>query len=544
MRAVIVFAVVALWAPVFAAPAFAAPDAGAPDAAARDGGAADAGSADAAAVVSPSADVDAAIGRRLGAAFSTIEALAAVEVAVFAGVVTLDGTVATARAREAAEDIAGKIEGVLYVQNRLALARGDGEADAATLRTEADEAIAEQLRAIFENAPDLSEVRVAVTRGVVQLAGTAPSEQAQASAEKVAAGLAGVVYVSNQIVLEVADVSDRVGPLMKKLREQGRHAIELLPILGIALVVFVLFYLLARALRAWDRPFRLLSNNVLARAIVRQVVFAAILVVGLLLALEIAGATAIVGAVLGTAGVLGLALGFALQDIVQNYISGVMLSLRQPFEPHDFVQIGEHQGAIIKLTTRETLLMTPDGNHLRIPNSTVYGSVLINFTRNPERRFDFAVGVGTDEDLVEAQRIGLEILREMEGVLDEPKPMARVEELGDSTVNLRFYGWVNQKQVDYGKTKSVAIRKVKVAFDLAGIDMPVPIQRVDVVQVSEAAVAGAQQKRERLLASAQESVARRAATAAVDDISPDTVLEAKVDEERAGDRDDLLARGK
>lgn len=540
MRAVfITLAVFAL-----AAPAAAAPDGGAPDAAPVDAGVTDAGALDAGAPVSPSADADAAITRRLAAAFSTIEALAGIKVGVFAGVVTLDGTVATARAREAAEDIAGKIEGVLYVQNRLALVRGDGEGDAAAPRTEADEAIAEQLRAIFENAPDLSEVRVAVTRGVVQLSGTAPSEQAQASAEKVAAGLSGVVYVSNQVVLEVADVGDRVGPLMKKLREQGRHAIELLPILGIALVVFVLFYGIARALRAWDRPFRLLSHNVLARAIVRQVVFAAILVVGLLLALEIAGATAIVGAVLGTAGVLGLALGFALQDIVQNYISGVMLSLRQPFEPHDFVQIGEHQGAIIKLTTRETLLMTPDGNHLRIPNSTVYGSVLINFTRNPERRFDFAVGVGTDEDLVEAQRIGLTILYEMEGVLDEPKPMARVEELGDSTVNLRFYGWVNQKQVDYGKTKSVAIRKVKVAFDLAGIDMPVPIHRVDLVQVPEAAVAGAQAKRERLLASAQESVARRAAAAAVDDISPDTVLEAKVDEERAGDRDDLLAKGK
>lgn len=534
-----------LWA-LAATPVWSAPDGGVADAGSlADGGGADAGEGAnpaagpgvaLAAADSPSAAGDAVISRRLSAAFSTIERLRAVEVSVFAGVVTLDGAVKSAKAREAAEALAGKIDGVLYVQNRLDLDDGDAEDDGAR-RTEADEAIASQLRAIYANAEDLQGVEVAVARGVVQLGGTAPSDKAIEAAEKVAGKLSGVVHVSSRIALDVGDVGDRVGPLMSKLREQGKRVIELLPVLAIALVVFVLFYLLARVLRAWDRPWRLVTGNALARMIFRQIVFAAVLVVGLLLALEITGATAVVGAVLGTAGVLGLALGFALQDIVQNYISGIMLSLRQPFQPRDFVQIGDNQGIVIRLTLRETFLMTLDGNHLRIPNADVFGAIMTNFSRNPERRFDFAVGVGTNEDLVVAQQTGLDILAGIDGVLADPKPFARVEALGDSSVTVRFHAWVNQKESDFGKTKSVAIRKVKAAFDDAEIEMPEPIYRVSMTQVGTAPPEETERQREQKAARV-----RPEAAAAIDDTSRETTIEDKVDEERAVDKDDLLSK--
>ncbi len=551
MRAIVMWCAVGLCLAgpgLLGSPALAAPDSGVDSGV--DGGVSDAGApADGgvaapaagsgvapAAADSPSAASDAAIARSLTAAFSTIERLSAVDVSVFAGVVTLDGTVKTAKAREAAEALAGKLDGVLYVQNRLGLDDSGGEDDGAS-RTEADEAIAIQLRAIYENADDLQDVDVAVARGVVQLGGSAPSDKAIDSAEKVAQKLAGVVHVSNRIALDVGDVGDRVGPLMSKLREQGKHVIELLPVLGIALVVFILFYLLARVLRAWDRPWKLVTGNALARMIFRQIVFAAVLVVGLLLALEITGATAVVGAVLGTAGVLGLALGFALQDIVQNYISGIMLSLRQPFEPRDFVQIGDHQGIVIRLTMRETFLMTLDGNHLRIPNADVFGAIMTNFSRNPERRFDFGVGVGTNEDLVIAQQTGLDILSSIDGVLADPKPFARVENLGDSSVTVRFYAWVNQKESDFGKTKSVAIRKVKVAFDEAEIEMPEPIYRVSMTQVGAAPPEETVRQREQKAARL-----RPESAAAIDDTSRETTIEDKVDEERAVDKDDLLSK--
>jgi small-conductance mechanosensitive channel len=140
--------------------------------------------------------------------------------------------------------------------------------------------------------------------------------------------------------------------------------------------------------------------------------------------------------------------------------------------------MGDHSGKVIRLTSRDTVLMTYDGNHLRIPNSVIITSALTNYSRNPLRRFDFAVGVSTNLDLVEVRRLGLETLGSLSSVLDDPGPNILIEELGDSTVNMRFFGWVDQRENDFAKSKSEAIRLVKVAFDDADIEMPEPIYRV------------------------------------------------------------------
>jgi small-conductance mechanosensitive channel len=123
-----------------------------------------------------------------------------------------------------------------------------------------------------------------------------------------------------------------------------------------------------------------------------------------------AGATALIDTILGGAGVVGLAIGFEVRDSLENYISSIMLSLRQPFRANDHIVIGEHEGKVVRLTSRATVLMTLDGNHLRIPDSQLFKAVILNYTSNPERRFDFELGVGADDDPVVAMKIGLEAL--------------------------------------------------------------------------------------------------------------------------------------
>jgi small-conductance mechanosensitive channel len=161
---------------------------------------------------------------------------------------------------------------------------------------------------------------------------------------------------------------------------------------------------------------------------------AAVLIAGVLLALEILDATALVAAVLGTAGLFGLVLGFAFRDLAENAIASLLLSLRQPFAPNDLVSIEGCEGHVLRLTSRATVLLSVEGNHVRIPNATVYKGVIVNYTRNPLRRFDLAAGVGVDEDLIAAQRLGVEILRVTPGVLADPPPQALVEDLGESNV--------------------------------------------------------------------------------------------------------------
>jgi small-conductance mechanosensitive channel len=286
-----------------------------------------------------------------------------------------------------------------------------------------------------------------------------------------------VVEVEDRIT-EVRDVQRRLAPAFATLRDRALDLVDWLPLAGVALVALLVFWVLGKWVGGRDQPFRRLAGNRFLADLLRHVARAAVVVVGAVLALEILDATALVGAVLGAAGLVGLAIGFAFRDTAENYIASVLLSVRQPFAPNDLVEIEGREGRVVRLTSRATVLMTLDGNHVRIPNAVVFKGVLTNFTRNPRRRFDFTVGVGTDVDLVAALGLGRDILVAMEGVLDEPPPQAWIDALGDSSVTLHFFGWVDQRANEFAKVKSEAIRLVKEAFDAAGYDMPEPIYRL------------------------------------------------------------------
>lgn len=266
--------------------------------------------------------------------------------------------------------------------------------------------------------------------------------------------------------------------VLETLAELWADFVAFLPLLALALAVFLLFVWLGRVAGRWERPYRRLSRNRFVRDLLRQATRSAVLFLGLLFALEILGATAAAAAVLGTAGVLGLAVGFAFKDLVENYIAGVLLSLRQPFEPNDHVVIDGREGKVLRLTSRAAILMTLDGNHLRIPNAQVFKGVILNYSRNPRRRFEFAVGVGTGEDLGTALRLGIEALAGVPGVLADPEPWAQIEALGDSSVTVRFYGWIDQRESSFPHVRTEALRRVKEALEAAGMDLPEPIYRV------------------------------------------------------------------
>jgi small-conductance mechanosensitive channel len=308
--------------------------------------------------------------------------------------------------------------------------------------------------------------------------------------------------------------------IIARLELFADSAVQLLPALAIAVLVVALTWFIARLVTRGDFLFRFVGNP-FARDLARAAVRLAIVVAGLIIALELLDATALIGAVLGAAGVLGIAVGFAFRDLVENYIAGILLSLRQPFAPDDAVVINEHAGKVVRLNTRATILMTADGNHLRLPNALVFKGVILNYSRNPLRRFDFAVGVGTGEDLIAAQNSGLEILGELDALCTEPGPIARIEALGNSSVVVRFFAWVDQREADFGKAKSEAQRLVKTALESKGIEMPEPIYRVHLVQAGE------------LAAHAQVSAARLEPR----DTSVDHALDEQIAAERASEGD-------
>ena len=263
-----------------------------------------------------------------------------------------------------------------------------------------------------------------------------------------------------------------------RLQEQVDGFVELLPLLGIALLIVVTFTLLAWAVgRA--RTSRLFPrlNSFLGAMLLRLVQFTLVML-GLVIALDLLDATALVGAVIGTAGLAGLAIGFAFKDIAENYLAGIILSLRQPFAKNDLIVVGGHEGKVVRLTGRETMLMTLDGNHAQIPNALVVREPMVNYTRNPRRRFTVDIDVAAETDLSVALDTGLAVLEAMKGVIDDPRPAGLIVGFGSGTTALRFLGWVNQREAEFGRVRSEAMRLLKDGLEAAAVELPSPEYRI------------------------------------------------------------------
>ncbi|MCH2486659.1 MAG: mechanosensitive ion channel family protein [Erythrobacter sp.] len=409
-----------------------------------------------------------------------------------------------------------------------------------------DARIANRIRGIFGELPAFADVEVEVQQGVVSLAGTVPAQEDIERATSIVERISGVVTVENAVRRDLS--VDSAGGL-GSLQDRVDDFVALLPLLGLAIVVALVIagvgYLLAGLTGVWHR---IAPNSFLAELIASAIRFVFV-VGGLVVGLDMIGAGALLGAVLGGAGVVGIALGFAMRDTIENYVASLMLSLRQPFRANDWVLIDDLEGRVIRLTSRATILMTLDGNHLRIPNAQVFKAVITNFTRNPQRRFQFDLGVDADDDAQAARKLGRETLAALDFVLAEPRAEARIIEVGDSNVVIRFLGWIDQREADWWKAQSQAIPAVKVALEEAGFGLPEPIYRLRFDPRSatlpfENIAEGQPNAAPRPAASPAKRVRQITVTEADEDVRPVSEIAEMVEEERraggGGQEKDLL----
>ncbi len=255
-------------------------------------------------------------------------------------------------------------------------------------------------------------------------------------------------------------------------RQAGLNLLRKIPLLILAMLVMLIAHWVSRFVAKRLHLLNIRSDNPYMSGLVRTIVRTAILLIGVLIALDLLGMTSVVGAVLGSAGVVGLVLGFAFRDIAENYIAGILLSVRRSFEPGDSVSIDNREGKVISVNSRATVLMTFDGNELQIPNSVVFKSVILNYSRNPKRRFEFTAIIDVSQSIRRSSAAGLAAIAGIDGVLDDPAPSSLVVENGNAGIVLKFYGWIDQRESDLGKTRSEAIRQTKAAFAREGIDAP------------------------------------------------------------------------
>lgn len=418
---------------------------------------------------------------------------------------------------------------------------GDPEAEAGTEQTAPieqaqdagdDERIAARISGIFDELPGFRSVEVSVNEGVVRLAGTAADAEAIGRAEAIAERVAGVVTIENEIERDLSVTNNLT--ILGQIGELAGDAMNALPLLAVAAIVAIAIgavgYLIASLNFIWNR----IAPNAFLAELIRGAIRFVFVVGGVVIALDMLGAGALLGAVLGGAGVIGIALGFAMRDTIENYVASLMLSLRQPFRPNDLVLIDDLEGKVVRLTSRATVLMTLQGNHLRIPNSQVFKAVILNYTRNPQRRLEFTLGVDADDDPRDAIEVGADTLRALPFILSDPEPGGRVTEVGDSNIAILFLGWVDQREADWFKSRSLAIASVKDALEEAGFALPEPIYRLRFDGRTDPLPIGRSEDARKLTDKARPKV-RKPIDGGSADVRPEGEIGAMVEAERAND---------
>ena len=338
-----------------------------------------------------------------------------------------------------------------------------------------DEQIQSRLQKIFDRvaaAGWFERIDVAVEDGVTTLSGMADTPSHRQWAEDFAGRTEDVVVVINQVKVMERPWFD-LEPASERLKELGQNSIVALPLFIVSLVILTLFYFLAKLLTyLFDQWSNRRIDSQLLQRVVGSVIFVTVMIVGVYIALRISGLGRLAFTVLGGTGLVGLALGFAFRDIAENYLSSILISLNRPFRVGDLIEVEDYRGYVRRVTTRGTLLLTVEGNHVQIPNSTVYKSVITNHTASPSTRREFDLGIGYDDSIAEAQRLLHACAVEHPAVLIEPSPMILVDSLGASTVNLKVLFWIDLEHYDPIKVTSSLMRQAKTHLIESGITMP------------------------------------------------------------------------
>lgn len=257
-------------------------------------------------------------------------------------------------------------------------------------------------------------------------------------------------------------------------------AVALLPKVGLAIIVFFLFL----AIAAWmknlgKRVIDFRVDNPLLTDFLGRVIYILSIAFGIVIILNIIGLGGAAASIMAGAGISAFVIGFAFKDIGENFLAGILMAFKRPFEIGDVIETGSITGKVIGMSLRDTQLKTFDGKDIFIPNGMIMKNPIINRTIDGFLRYQFTVGLDYDDDLNEGVNIIEQVLLNTNGILQTEgrKPNVIIEELGTSTVNVTAYFWINTDDKRYSgvKVKADVMNKVVAALAQAGYYLPADI---------------------------------------------------------------------
>lgn len=279
------------------------------------------------------------------------------------------------------------------------------------------------------------------------------------------------------------DTNDTLSELKSSLLGYWNELIHQLPNFVLAIIIIVIGYLLSNYIsRLFKKAVSRQSQDPLMTNFLTKSVKLGIVLVIIMFALRVAGLGGIAAGILTAAGASAIVVGFAFRDIGENFISGVILSFKRPFDINDTVMVDDIFGKVKGLEFRYTKLKTFDGRDVYIPNSDIIKKAVYNYTEDGYYRLDFVVGIDYDDDIDLAKKVILDAILETPGIINtsDNASFVTVDSLGVSTVNLKIFFWT--KTMDYKRgaieIKSELIRKVKNVIIENGLNMPADIKEI------------------------------------------------------------------
>jgi small conductance mechanosensitive channel len=254
--------------------------------------------------------------------------------------------------------------------------------------------------------------------------------------------------------------------------------VVMLPNIAVSVLVMIVFWLLSKlCVKILSKLLSKVSSNRQINGLLCSMCSFAVIVTGVFVALGVLHLDKTVTSLLAGVGILGLALGFAFQDLAANFMSGIIMSIRRPFRLGDIVETNDFMGTVEEIQLRSTTISTFLGQLVLIPNKEVFGNPIINYSQTGKRRVDLSVGVSYADDLEKVKTCAIDSVKSL---ASDGEAELFYTEFGGSSINFVLRFWIEfSSQKQYLKAMSDAIQNIKSSFDENDITIPFPIRTLD-----------------------------------------------------------------
>lgn len=269
--------------------------------------------------------------------------------------------------------------------------------------------------------------------------------------------------------------------LSKEIQSWFEVAVKGVPNFVAAVFVMLIFVLLAKIVKKMMAKWapQILDNQA-ASNLLQTISYLLVILVGLFISLGILDLGKTVTSLLAGAGVVGLALGFAFQEIASNFVSGVFIAFRHPYQIGDIVEIDGFLGEVTDISLRTSSIMTFHGLEVLIPNKYMFTKPFVNYTTTPKRRVDIEVGVSYGDNLRKIELMVKDALENIDGRINSEPIEVYFKEFGSSSINFEARVWIKYPgDKNYLKVRHEAIIAIKEKFDEKGVTIPFPIRTLD-----------------------------------------------------------------